>query len=499
MKAKICFYTLAALLLAACSNEEGVMQPSTRELQVSASLPSTRVSTKVNDFVDGDQIGLFVTYPDTSLFNNGSSNFYAQHVEDKWNIPYRNITLSDDDVFVWGYYPYDYQLTGYQMSINIAPKGGLGQTEYLYSGPVVANVENPQAHLQFRYALAEVVFKMTSAQEGLRLMTASLRNATGQSVLSTTGTMNVLTGEIVASGTPNENLMIAPNEMLSSTPLDLRFLAIPTTVTANSLTVSLYINGAYYNVAVPAGHWEAGKCYNYNLSIGGDSRLTISLGQITPRENTDMEGLSLTNDDELLEIGGKIGKPVDLGLKVLWADRNVGASSPNNVGKYLFYGCPIEPMAAQGICYHNLENLNISGTDRDVVYMQWGNGWRMPTRDEWQELIDNCTCSPMIDGITYQLVGYQFTSKVEGYTDKSIFFPVSGFYDQSKSLSLVEQDTHIYLPAADRQAAGGVWEGYYMPVYIMMSASQSTPYFTMLLDYNSNATSATPVRGVLDR
>lgn len=35
--------------------------------------------------------------------------------------------------------------------------------------------------------------------------------------------------------------------------------------------------------------------------------------------------------------------------------------------------------------------LNISGTNFDVAHVKWGDGWRMPTEGEIQELLDECT------------------------------------------------------------------------------------------------------------
>lgn len=49
----------------------------------------------------------------------------------------------------------------------------------------------------------------------------------------------------------------------------------------------------------------------------------------------------------------------------------------------------------------------------------------MPTLAEAQELYDNCTWTKeTLNGIK----GYRVTSKVAGYTDKSIFFPYAGAY-----------------------------------------------------------------------
>ena len=52
-----------------------------------------------------------------------------------------------------------------------------------------------------------------------------------------------------------------------------------------------------------------------------------------------------------------------------------------------------------------------------------GEGWRMPTQSEFQELIDNTDkLWTTINGVN----GYKFTSKKEGYQNNSIFIPAAG-------------------------------------------------------------------------
>ena len=54
-----------------------------------------------------------------------------------------------------------------------------------------------------------------------------------------------------------------------------------------------------------------------------------------------------------------------------------------------------------------------------------GNIWRTPTKDEMQELLDNCTWSWVLqDGVK----GYRGVSKKNG---KTIFFPATGYFNSS--------------------------------------------------------------------
>ena len=71
------------------------------------------------------------------------------------------------------------------------------------------------------------------------------------------------------------------------------------------------------------------------------------------------------------------------------------------------------------------DNKTVLDPDDDVACIKWGGGWRMPTVEEMDELInpDYCTWTWTTQN---RLMGYKVTSKVAGYTDRSIFLPAAG-------------------------------------------------------------------------
>lgn len=117
---------------------------------------------------------------------------------------------------------------------------------------------------------------------------------------------------------------------------------------------------------------------------------------------------------------------VDLGLPsgILWSTRNVGASAPEDYGDYFTWGGSINKSNSDQ--YTKNGNLPI---DRDTARNIMGGEWRMPTRAECQELINNCDRSlTERNGIQ----GWLFTSKKN---DQSIFFPLAGYYNEGVSNS----------------------------------------------------------------
>ena len=78
--------------------------------------------------------------------------------------------------------------------------------------------------------------------------------------------------------------------------------------------------------------------------------------------------------------------------------------------------------------YGTVDNKTTLEAEDDVAHVKWGGSWRMPTKTEWEELINNCTWEWTTQS---DVNGYKVTSKQTGYTDKSIFLPVTGYYSDS--------------------------------------------------------------------
>lgn len=117
---------------------------------------------------------------------------------------------------------------------------------------------------------------------------------------------------------------------------------------------------------------------------------------------------------------------VDLGLPsgTKWATCNVGANSPEEYGNYYAWG-EIETKTGywkESSLTYGVELGDISGNPRyDAATANWGKGWRMPTRQELQELVDRCVWEWTSQGAHY---GY----KVTGPNGNSIFLPAAGYH-----------------------------------------------------------------------
>jgi len=138
----------------------------------------------------------------------------------------------------------------------------------------------------------------------------------------------------------------------------------------------------------------------------------------------------ISKDDSIYGI-----KYVDLGLSVKWASCNLGASNPWEYGRYFSWG----DVAGQtwdgtkwsGSGFSTAPNYEVDANSNlkpeyDAAHIIYGGSWRMPTFEEQRELFTNCTSTWVNNYNGTGVSGRVFTSKMPGYTDKSIFFPAAG-------------------------------------------------------------------------
>ena len=88
---------------------------------------------------------------------------------------------------------------------------------------------------------------------------------------------------------------------------------------------------------------------------------------------------------------------VDLGLSVKWASCDLGAEDPSENGLSFSWGSLISKEDGSLNVYEYYKDnayvnigTNISGTEYDAVAKYWGGKWRMPTKEEAEELINAC-------------------------------------------------------------------------------------------------------------
>ncbi len=133
---------------------------------------------------------------------------------------------------------------------------------------------------------------------------------------------------------------------------------------------------------------------------------------------------------------------VDLGLPsgTLWATMNIGANAPEDYGDYFAWG-EIEPkesynwttykwcngswnsMTKYGVksSFGVVDNKTVLDPEDDAATMNWGSEWCMPTKEQQDELRNNCTREwTTINGVK----GCLLTSNIN---EATLFLPAAGY------------------------------------------------------------------------
>ncbi len=146
-----------------------------------------------------------------------------------------------------------------------------------------------------------------------------------------------------------------------------------------------------------------------------------------------------------------IAEAIDLGLPsgTKWADRNVGASAPEDTGLYFSWGNTEGHEAGKDYDfdedYENTPGYKLKDDidiEHDAAHINMGGPWKMPSKKQFEELVEYC------DIETCTLNGYRgrrFTSKING---NSIFMPFAGYI----------YGTSLY----NRGSSGNYWSSSYI-------------------------------------
>ena len=164
--------------------------------------------------------------------------------------------------------------------------------------------------------------------------------------------------------------------------------------------------------------------------------------------------------------GGVTYEYVDLGLSVKWAKCNVGAKTETDYGSYFMWGStkantPDECTWAKAPFNNGSSSYNrtyfdqVKGTvcPNDVLAKEYdaaaqimGGDWRMPTKAEFQELLNGTTNKWVTNYNGTGVSGRKFTSKING---NSIFIPAAGNCGNG-SVDGVGDDGRVWSSSLDR-------------------------------------------------
>ena len=304
--------------------------------------------------------------------------------------------------------------------------------------------------------------------------TVSPSNATNKSVtwsssntsVATVSSSGVVTAEAAGTATITVTTSDGGKKATCSVTVQAKTVSV-TGVSLNKSSLSMTVGDTQTLTATVSPSNATNKSVTWSSS--NTSVATVSSSGVVTAKAAGSATITVTTSDggkkatcsvTVTQSGGLEGhEAVDLGLSVKWATCNVGASAPEEYGDFFSWG-ETEPKKEYDWgdyqwCRVRLKMNGRMGTTRivyitkygtvdnktqlelsdDAARANWGGNWRMPTIEEWIELLDNCTWTWIT--VDYKPVGHKVTSKKNG---NSIFLPIAGFFDDA----ITDQGTYGY-------------------------------------------------------
>lgn len=206
------------------------------------------------------------------------------------------------------------------------------------------------------------------------------------------------------------------------------------------------ISGAFITIGYGNGKLDQIKTAIESLSGYGDKldainkQMTALLQALESGNMSEKDAMAeVAKKLKELELNAGVGVPketmeyVDLGLpsKIMWAKCDLGETSPDKYGDRYAWGETwrkwdidyyyfTDIVEGQYTKYDSRDKRYFLEKEDDVAYLRLGEGWRYPTWNEMQELIDNCTVT---ESTLNGWPGVMFVSKIN---NNYIFFGYSG-------------------------------------------------------------------------
>lgn len=305
-KFRFLYIAAAALLFAACANEEdGIGNNGPVAATVQADISNnikTRGTADNNSWTAGDAIGVYATSSGNTtgdnkkyVTTNGDGTFEAA---DNNNI----IHFKDNKETTFSaYYPYSESLTDGKMDWNMAEVEANQpcKADVLFASGATASKASPTVNFtdlehRFKHCMSLVEFKIKPGQ-GVKYNNYKLNRLELKGIF-TSGKFDTRTGLVENVGDRMSlvrNFVDVPFESEES----FAYIMLPQSLESNKMDIEIYLllNDSEVKYTTPItpstnGQFEGGKKYTYNITVK-NTGITIEKANIVPWENGDSSDL----------------------------------------------------------------------------------------------------------------------------------------------------------------------------------------------------------------
>jgi hypothetical protein len=305
-KFKILYIAAAALLFAACANEEdGIGNNGPVAATVKADISNnikTRGTADNNSWTAGDAIGVYAsssgyTTGDNKKYvtTNGDGTFEAA---DNDNIIYFK---DNKETTFSAYYPYSESLTDGKMDWNMAEveENQPCMADVLFASGATASKASPIVNFtdiehRFKHCMSLVEFKIKPGQ-GVKYNNYKINRLELKGIFRS-GKFDTRTGSVETAG---DRGSISRNfdDVSFESEKSFAYIMLPQSLESNKMDIEIYLllNDSEVKYTTPItpstnGQFEGGKKYTYNITVK-NTGITIEDANIFPWENGDSSDL----------------------------------------------------------------------------------------------------------------------------------------------------------------------------------------------------------------
>ena len=303
-KFRFLYIAAAALLFAACANEEdgiGNNGPVAATVQADIVKNITRATTD-DTWSKNDAIGVYATSSGNTtgdnkkyVTTNGDGTFEAA---DNNNIIYFK---DNKETTFSAYYPYNKFLTDGKMNWNMAEvEANLPcEADVLFASGATASKASPtvnftDAEHRFKHCMSLVEFKIKPGQ-GVKDNNYKF-NRLNMKGIFVSGKFDTRTGSVEAAG-DRETLTRFFNDVSFESEESFAYIMLPQSLESNKMDIEIYLllNDSEVKYTTPItpstnGQFEGGKKYTYNITVK-NTGITIENANIVPWGNGDSSDL----------------------------------------------------------------------------------------------------------------------------------------------------------------------------------------------------------------
>lgn len=429
----------------ACNNEAEEMLAQESEIRLTSEITPSRVTSldyQSTQIVEGQQVGVTITGAkdehnniawtagvDGALSNTGEAVYYG-----------------NETATITAYHPYNAAWTGtshtFSVSTDQSSDASYLASDLLWTTKTATKSEKAVA-LTFAHQLAKINVTLTSTD--ITDLSGATISICGTNIATN---FNPSTGELSAATADVQEIKagVTTEETYTASAI-----VVPQTI-ANGTKFIKVVHGSktFYHTLTANKELKSGYSHNYTLTVKEKELEVITESEkITDWTDDNDEGNIGDANEEVFEITA-----VDLGLSVKWGSCSLGASKIRGMGDFYAWGeiTPKTTYSLETYSYWNAETSSyvdigteISGTEYDPATAILGEGWRLPTKEECEELINNCdSWANDTDNRPYLFVmkskkneksiyfgGYRYAAPTIGGSDYTAYF-MSGSLSNGK-------------------------------------------------------------------